>query len=112
MRDIKLPVISDIALESKEERIIHYRKFFAELRLNRLYFQLSILNYFSNLDKPENSKSFTNQLANYISFFKTMDNWLESLKLEGLYPEFQAQCLDEKKAIEQIIQSYKGKMNT
>jgi len=112
MRDIKLPAISDIALESKEERIIHYRKFFAELRLNRLYFQLSILNYFSNLDKPENRKSFTNQLDNYISFFKTMDNWLERLKLEGLYPEFQEQCLDEKKAIEQIIQSYKGKMNT
>ena len=83
MRDIKLPAISDIALESKEERIIHYRKFFAELRLNRLYFQLSILNYFSSLDKPENSKSFTNQLDNYISFFKTMDNWLESLKFEG-----------------------------
>lgn len=112
MRDIKLPAISDIALESKEERIIHYRKFFAELRLNRLYFQLSILNYFSNLDKPENSKSFTNQLDNYISFFKTMDNWLENLKFEGLYPEFQEQCFDEKKAIEQIIQSYKGKMNT
>ena len=45
MRDIKLPSISDIALESKEERIIHYRKFFAELRLNRLYFQLSILKF-------------------------------------------------------------------
>jgi len=112
MRDIKLPAISDIALESKEERIIHYRKFFAELRLNRLYFQLSILNYFSNLDKPENSTSFSNQLDKYISFFKTMDNWLERLKFEGLYPEFQEQCLDEKKAIEQIIQSYKGKMNT
>src|SRR5688500_8983270 len=112
MKDIKLPPISDIALESKEERIIHYRKFFAELRLNRLYFQLSILNYFSNLDKPDNSKSFTDQLDNYISFFKKMDDWLESLKLEGLYPEFQEQCLNEKMAIDLIIQSYEGKMNT
>ena len=111
MRDSKLPSISDIALESKEERIIHYRKFFAELRLNRLYFQLTILNYFLNLDRPENSKLFTNHLDNYISNFKQIDTWLETLKLEGLYPEFQEQCLDEKKAIEQIIQNYKGKMN-
>ncbi len=112
MRDIKLPSISDIAVESKEERIIHYRKFFAELRLNRLYFQLSILNYFSNIDRPDNSKSFSIQLDNYISFFKKMDDWLESLKVEGLYSEFQEQCLDEKKAIDLIIQSYEGKMNT
>lgn len=112
MRDIKLPSISDIAKESEEERIIHYRKFFAELRLNRLYFQLSILNYFSNIDRADNSKSFFDQLDNYIYFFKKMDNWLKSLKLEGLYPEFQEQCLDEKKAIELIIQSYEGKMNT
>lgn len=111
MIDIKLPSISDIVLESKEERIIRYRKFFAELRLSRLYFQLSILNYFSNLDTPDNSRSFSNQLENYISFFKKMDKWLEGLKLEGLYPEFKEQSLDEKKAIEQIIESYKGKMN-
>ena len=110
MRNTKLPSISDIVSESKEERIIYYRKFFAELRLNRLHFQLTILNYFSNLDIPENSKSFANELENYISFFKKMDNWLENLKLEGLYPEFQEQCLDEIKAIEQIIQSYEGKM--
>ncbi len=110
MRNNRLPSISDIVLESKEERIIYYRKFFAELRLNRLYFQLTILNYFSSLDRAGNSESFTSELDNYVSFFKKMDNWLETLKLEGLYPEFQEQCLDEIKAIEQIIQSYEGKM--
>ena len=107
-----MPSISNIVSESKEERVILYRKFFAELRLNRLHFQLIILNYFSNLDTPDNSQSFTKELENYISFFKKMDSWLEALKQEGLYPEFQEQCLDEIKAIEQIIQSYEGKMKT
>jgi hypothetical protein len=107
-----MPSISNIISESKEERVILYRKFFAELRLNRLHFQLVILNYFSNLDTPDNSQSFTKELENYISFFKKMDSWLEALKQEGLYPEFKEQCLDEIKAIEQIIQSYEGKMKT
>jgi hypothetical protein len=49
-------------------------------------------------------------IENYISFFKKMDSWLETLRQEGLYPEFKEQCLDEKKAIEQIIESYEGKM--
>jgi len=107
-----MPSISNIVSESKEERVIIYRKFFAELRLNRLHFQLVILNYFSNLDTSDNSQSFKKELENYISFFKKMDSWLEDLKQEGLYPEFKEQCLDEIKAIEQIIQSYEGKMKT
>ena len=107
-----MPSISNIVSESREERVILYRKFFAELRLNRLHFQLVILNYFSNLDIPDNSQSFTKELENYISFFKKMDSWLEALKQEGLYPEFKEQCLDEIKAIEQIIQSYEVKMKT
>lgn len=110
--DNRMPSISNIVSESKEERVILYRKFFAELRLNRLHFQLIILNYFSNLDTPDNRQSFIKELENYISFFRKMDSWLVALKQEGLYPEFQEQCLDEIKAIEQIIQSYEGKMKT
>jgi len=112
VRNNRMPSISNILSESKEERVILYRKFFAELRLNRLHFQLVILNYFSNLDIPDNSQSFTKELENYISFFKKMDSWLEALKQEGLYPDFKEQCLDEIKAIEQIIQSYEVKMKT
>ena len=112
MRNNRMPSISNIVSESKEERVILYRKFFAELRLNRLHFQLVILNYFSNLDTPDNRQSFIKELENYISFFRKMDSWLVALKQEGLYPEFQEQCLDEIKAIEQIIQSYEGKMKT
>ncbi|MDF0680090.1 MAG: hypothetical protein P0116_03905 [Candidatus Nitrosocosmicus sp.] len=107
-----MPPISNIISESKEERVILYRRFFAELRLNRLHFQLLILNYFSNVDIPDNSQSFRKELENYFTFFKKMDSWLETLKQEGLYPEFKEQCLDEIKAIEQIIQSYEGKMKT
>jgi hypothetical protein len=112
MKTNRLPPIAVLISESKEERIIHYRKFFAELRLNRLHFQLIILGYFSNLDTPDNSQSFARKLENYISFFKKMDSWLETLQKEGLYQEFQEQCVDEIKAIEQIIQSYEGKMKT
>ncbi len=112
MRNNRMPSISNIVSESKEERVILYRKFFAELRLNRLHFQLIILNYFSNLDTPDNRQSFIKELENYISFFRKMDSWLVALKQEVLYPEFQEQCLDEIKAIEQIIQSYEGKMKT
>ncbi len=112
MRNNRMPSISNIVSESKEERVILYRKFFAELRLNRLHFQLIILNYFSNLDTPDNRQSFIKELENYISFFRKMDSWLVALKQDGLYPEFQEQCLDEIKAIEQIIQSYEGKMKT
>jgi len=112
MRNNRMPSISNIVSESKEERVILYRKFFAELRLNRLHFQLIILNYFSNLDTPDNRQSFIKELENYISFFRKMDSWLVALKQEGLSPEFQEQCLDEIKAIEQIIQSYEGKMKT
>ena len=112
VRNNRMPSISNIVSESREERVILYRKFFAELRLNRLHFQLVILNYFSNLDTPDNRQSFIKELENYISFFRKMDSWLVALKQEGLYPEFQEQCLDEIKAIEQIIQSYEGKMKT
>jgi hypothetical protein len=110
MRTHKLPSLPVLISEPTEERIIHYRKFFAELRLNRLHFHLIILNYFSNFDTPENSQSFSRELENYISFFKKMDSWLGNLKDEGLYLEFREQCLDEIKVIEQIIQSYEGKM--
>ena len=110
MRTHKLPSLPVLISEPTEERIIHYRKFFAELRLNRLHFHLMILNYFSNFDTPENSQSFSRELENYISFFKKIDSWLGNLKDEGLYLEFREQCLDEIKVIEQIIQSYEGKM--
>ena len=69
MKDNRLPSISDIISESKEKRIIYYRKFFAELRLNRLHFQLTILNYFSNMDTPDNSQFFYKRARKLYFFF-------------------------------------------
>lgn len=91
--------------------MITFRKFFADLRLYRLQFQLSILNYFSNLDEKDNSQQFAGQLADFVSHFEKMDIWLNELKKLGIYHEFREQCLQEIKAIEQIIQSYQKKMN-
>jgi hypothetical protein len=106
------PDLSIILSESSEQRIITFRRFFADLRLYRLEFQLSILNYFSNLDNEDSSEQFARQLADFVSHFGKMDIWLKELKEMGIYPEFREQCFQEIKAIEQIIQSYQKKMNS
>lgn len=112
MRSNKLPDILEInSIKCKEERIIYFRKFLADLRLNRLYFHLLILDFFSNLDKDNNKmQAFSDELNTYLLFFKEIDNWLDSLRKNGVYEEFKEQCLQEAKAIEQIIQSYEGRM--
>ena len=105
------PDLSLISNETTEERMVTFRKFFADIRLYRLQFQLSILNYFSNLDDKDNSQQFAHQLADFVSHFERMDIWLNDLKKMGIYPEFREQCFQEIKAIEQIIQSYQKKMS-
>lgn len=105
------PDLSTISSESSEQRMITFRRFFAEIRLYRLEFQLSILNYFSNLDDINNYQQFARQLADFVSYFEKMDEWLNELKKMGIYPEFRKICFQEIIAIEQIIQSYQKKMN-
>jgi len=108
------PDLLVISSESSEQRMITFRRFFADLRLYRLEFQLSILNYFSSLDDKSddnNYQQFAKQLADFVSYFEKMDIWLNELKKMGIYPEFKEQCILELKAIEQIIQSYQRKMN-
>ena len=111
MKKIILPNLSDITTESIEERMVTFRRFFADIRLYRLHFQLTVLNYFSSMDNPDNQQFFNRQLEEFASNFKNMDGWLHELKSTGIYPEFRDQCLQEIKAIEQIIQSYEKKMN-
>lgn len=106
----KLPSIKDTLSKSREDRIIDYRKFFAELRLNRLYFHLTILSFFSNADRENNTQTFRNNLDAYLLFFENMDTWIENLRKSGIYDEFKEQCLEEIKVIEQIIQSYEGRI--
>lgn len=105
------PDLSTICSQSSEQRMITFRRFFAEIRLYRLEFQLSILNYFSNLNDIDNYQQFARQLADFVSHFEKMDEWLKELKKMGIYPEFREICFQEIKAIEQIIQSYQKKMN-
>lgn len=105
------PAMAVISSESSEERIITFRRFFADLRLYRLHFQLTILNYFSDIDNKDNTQIFSAHLADFVSYFEKMDIWLSELKKLGIYPEFREQCKQEIKAIEQIIQSYQRKMN-
>ncbi len=105
-----LPKISEIKSKSHEDRIISYRRFFADLRLSRLYFQLTILDYFAGLENPNNNNIFSNELGSFISYFGQMELWLEQLRKEGIYLEFRDQCLQEIKAIKAIIQSYEDRM--
>ena len=74
-----LPDISDLKSKSDLDRIIIYRKFFAELRLSRLYFQLSILDYFAGIENPNNKNNFSKELDTFVSFYEQMEPWLEQL---------------------------------
>jgi hypothetical protein len=104
------PDISTIISKSQEDRTIIYRRFLADLRLMRLYFHLTLLDYLSGIGNPHNKNNFSKELENFVSYFDQMESWLENLAKEGLYPEFKTQCLQETKAIRVIIQSYEDKM--
>lgn len=105
-----LPDISEIMSKSQEDRIITFRRFFADLRLSRLYFQLTVLDYFSGKEKPDNKNNFSKELENFVSYYDKMDIWLDRLTKEGIYSEFRDQCYKEIEAIKVIIQSYEGRM--
>ncbi len=105
-----LPDISDIMSKSPEDRIITYRRFFLDLRLSRLYFQLTVLSYFSGVEKPDNKNQFSKELETFVSFYDQIDIWLDKLTKEGIYSEFRDQCFQEIEAIKVIIQSYEGRM--
>jgi hypothetical protein len=105
-----LPDISDIMSKSPEDRIITYRRFFADLRLSRLYFQLTVLRYFSGVEKPDNKNRFSKELETFVSYYDQIDIWLDKLTKEGIYSEFRDQCFQEIEAIKVIIQSYEGRM--
>jgi len=104
------PDIPDLISISQEDRIIIYRRFFADLRLRRLYFHLTLLDYLSGIENPNNKNNFSQEIENFVSYFDQMESWLDKLAEEGLYPEFKNQCLQETKAIKVIIQSYEDKM--
>ena len=104
------PDISNIISKSQEDRIIIYRRFLADLRLSRLYFHLTLLDYLSGIENPNNKNNFSKELENFVLYYDQIESWLDKLSKEGFYPEFKDQCLQETKAIKIIIQSYEDKM--
>lgn len=107
-----LPDVSEMLSKSKEDRIVSYRRFFADLRLSRLYFHLTVLDYFSGMDNPDNKNNFSKELEDFVSYYDGVKLWLDNLtKEKNVYEEFRDQCLQEIKAIKVIIQTYEDRMN-
>ncbi len=95
-------------IKSEKERIIIYRKLFAEMRLNRLHYHKFLLKLFLGINNREDVRSL---LQSNISFLDKMLVWVERLKENGNYEEFRMACTEEMDAIEKIIQTYKSRMN-
>ncbi len=95
-------------IKSENERMTIYRKLFAEMRLNRLYYHSFMMKFFLGINNQEEAKSL---LQSNISFLDKMLVWIDRLKENGNYEEFNRACKDEMDAIEKIIQTYKGRMN-
>ena len=95
--------------KSENERIIIYRKLFAEMRLNRLYYHSFLMKFFLGIYNQEEVRSL---LQSNFSFLDKMLVWMDKLKENGNYEEFKRACTEEMNAIEKIIQTYKSRMNT
>jgi hypothetical protein len=108
--DYELPDIDtdEFSTKSENERIIIYRKLFAEMRLDRLYYHSFLMKFLLGINNQEEVRSL---LQSNISFLDKMLVWVERLKENGNYEEFKKACTDEMDAIEKIIQTYKGRMN-
>jgi hypothetical protein len=103
-----IPRIAEINNKPKDERINTYRRFFADLRLTRLYFHISMLRYFADTDNQRDE--IRNQLQNNIVYLDQMDRWIDELKREGNFEEFKKTCFEEIKAVDQIIKTYENRM--
>ena len=96
-------------MKSENERTIIFRKLFAEMRLNRLYYHTFLMKFLIGINNQEDVRSL---LLSNISFLDKMLVWIDRLKENGNYEEFKKACADELGAIEKIILTYKGRMNT
>ena len=94
--------------KSENERIIIYRKLFAEMRLNRLYYHRFLMRFLLGINNQEEVRSL---LQSNNSFLDKMLDWMDRLKENGNYEEFKRACTEEMDAIEKIIQTYKSRMN-
>lgn len=95
--------------KSKDDRIIIYRRFFAELRLNRLDFHILLLKFLIN-PNILNQNNFIDEINSYFEFMENISIWVNQFKLKEEYKEFMEQGKDELKSMENILQSYKERM--
>ena len=84
-----------------------YRKFFADMRLNRLYYHIFLLKFFIGENTKEDVIS---SIQNNIRFIDKIDLWIKHLKENGNFEEFKDICNEEIKAINSIIQIYENRM--
>ena len=93
---------------SKDEDLKNiYRKFFADMRLNRLYYHIFILKFFIGENTKEDVISL---IQNNINFIDKINLWINHLKENGDFEEFKDICNEEIKAINSIIQIYETRM--
>lgn len=102
----KLPGV-DIESKSNNERINSYRKFFARMRLNRLYFHILLLKFLSGENNQEDLISF---LQSNMDFINEINIWTNNLKEKGMFEEFKKICNEEVNVINNIIQTYENRM--
>ncbi len=96
-----------IEITSKDERINAYRKFFADMRLNRLYFHIFLLKYFMG---ENNKEEIISLLQSNIEFLDKFSIWINNLKKNGNFEEFKKSCNEEIIVISNIIQTYEERM--
>jgi hypothetical protein len=102
----KLPDI-DIEIKSADDRIEFYRKFFADMRLNRLYFHIFLLKFFIG---ENNKKEIISLLQSNIEFVDKISIWTNHIKENGNFEEFKKICNEEIVAINNIIEIYENRM--
>jgi hypothetical protein len=102
----KLPDI-DIEIKSADDRTEFYRKYFADMRLNRLYFHIFLLKFFIG---ENNKKEIISLLQSNIEFLDKISIWTNQLKENGNFEEFKRICNEEIVAINSIIEIYEKRM--
>ena len=96
----------NIEIENEDKKDF-YRKFFADMRLNRLYFHMSLLKFFTG---EKNKNQILSLLQSNIVFLNKMDFWINKLKTNGDFEDFKKICNEEILAMESIIKIYEERM--
>jgi hypothetical protein len=94
-------------MKSADDRIEFYRKYFADLRLNRLYFHIFLLKFFTG---EINKNEIISLLQSNIEFLDKISIWTNQLKENGNFEEFKKICNEEIVTINSIIEIYENRM--